>query len=122
MFMLIISNAFSIGMLSSSNAILEVKEVSAEDVKALLSRNEFVSVVGHQTTADVLSLLLNVKIPTNRIQVQLKPNDKLIVFQLLSRLPEGVVLTADEVLSLPHKFYTVEVLPYNETIEALYHW
>jgi len=116
----ILSNAFSLGMLSTQDSIIRVKEINLEDVKTLLNA-DFMSVVGHQSTADILTKLLKINVPVNRASVKLTEKDKLIVFQILTRLEEGRVLTENEVLSLPTKFYLVEFLP-PETIEALYHW
>jgi len=108
-------------MLDSANAIIKVSEAEVEKIRSLM-KNNFTSAVGHQSTSEILSQLLNVTVPMNRISVKLKEGDTIIIFQLLMRLEEGKVLTADEILSLPHKFYIAEVLPYNETLEALYHW
>jgi len=119
--MLYLANAFSIGMLDSANAIIKVSEAEVEKIRSLM-KNNFTSAVGHQSTSEILSKLLNVTVPMNRSPIKIKEGDTLVIFQLLTRLEEGRVLTADEILSLPYKFYIVEVLPYNETIEALYHW
>jgi hypothetical protein len=102
-----ISNAFSLSMLTSFPANLIVKEVSINDVKEILKRHSFTSAVGHQATADVLSKLLNVQVPFNRIQIQLREGDALIVFQLMTRLEEGKVLTEDELSKLQFKFLLV---------------
>jgi len=102
-----VSNAFSLSMLTSFPANLIIREVSVEDVKKLLSQSNFVSAVGHQATADVLTKLLNVQIPFNRVQIQLNEGDVLVVFQLLTRLEEGKVLTEDELSKLQFKFLLV---------------
>ena len=102
-----VSNAFSLSMLTSFPANLIIREVSVEDVMKLLSQSNFVSAVGHQATADVLTKLLNVQIPFNRVQIQLNEGDVLVVFQLLTRLEEGKVLTEDELSKLQFKFLLV---------------
>ena len=48
--------------------------------------------------------------PFNRVPIKLQKKDRLIVFQLLTRLEEGKVLSDEELMRLPHKFYVVEVL------------
>jgi len=105
----------------TEDSIVRVKETTLEHVKTLLNEKEFISAVGHQSTADILTKLLEINVPVNRTAIKLAENDKLIVFQLMARLEEGRVLTADEVLRLPFKFFLVELLP-PETLEALYHW
>jgi hypothetical protein len=54
----------------------------------------------------------------------LSEGDKLIVFQITTRLPEGAVLTENELNNIPHKWYVVEVISSDikDTVEALYHW
>jgi hypothetical protein len=86
-----------------------VKEVDIETVKAMLTQ-PFISAVGHESTAKLLTALLGVEVPYNRIQVRLQKGDRLLVFQLLTRLEEGRVLDEDELRRLPHKFYIVEVV------------
>jgi hypothetical protein len=102
-----VSNAFSLSMLTSFPANLIVKEVSINDVKEILKRHSFTSAVGHQATADVLSKLLNIQIPFNRVQIQLREGDALIVFQLMTRLEEGKVLDEQELSKLQFKFLLV---------------
>jgi len=108
--MIFLSNAFSLSMLASPEAILKIVEVNTETVKSLLNQAQATSAVGHASTAQVLSSLLEKEVPTNRINIKINKNDVLVVFQLLTRLEEGRVLTAEEVASLPYKFYLVEVL------------
>jgi len=116
----ILSNAFSISMLSSNDSIVRIREIDVEKARDLV-KSDFISAIGHASTSDLLSKLLGTTIPTNRISVKISKDDQLIVFQLLTRLPEGAVLTEAELSQLQYKFYTVEILP-EETIEALYHW
>jgi hypothetical protein len=90
---------------------LRVKEVTTDEVKKLLSSSEglFESAVGHEDTARLLTKLLGVEVRAERKQVTLTPNAILVVFQLLSRLPEGRVLTEEELSKIPYKFFVVEV-------------
>ena len=72
-----------------------------------------VSAVGHPATAEVLSTICGFPIQANRIMISLAPGDTLLVFQLLERLPEGKVLSKEEVQQLVEQgkaaFYKVEV-------------
>jgi hypothetical protein len=106
-----IANAFSLSMLNmlNSEVNLVVREVTAEEVKKDL-KDSFTSAVGHQSTSEILSALLEVDIPVNRISIGLSKGDVLYVFQLLVRLNEGQILSAEEIKSIPHKFYKVEIL------------
>ena len=106
-----IANAFSLGMLDG-DATLSVKEVTDHPaLPTMLKERGFVSALGHEATAKVVSKKLGLEVPANRVAIKLKEGDLLIVFQLLQRLPEGKVLTEEEIESLPMKVYMVEVLP-----------
>ncbi len=111
-----LSNAFSLGMVNPSPEkplTLRVRVLSLEEVRSLLKEG-FVSAVGHQGTAEVLSVLLGTNVPYNRMAIKLVPGDQLIVFQLGVRLEEGRILNEEEVLSLYREgkasFFLVEVL------------
>jgi len=110
---LYLSNAFALSMIAdvvaSAPATLKVTEVSVEDIKVLLQQ-PFTSAVGHVSTTEVLKSLLDTEIPCNRVSIKLAKNDTLIVFQLLVRIEEGKILSREEILKLPFKFYLVEVL------------
>ncbi len=110
-----LSNSFSLGMVNPSpeGLTLRVRPVSLEEVKSLL-KGGFISVIGHQATAEILSVLLGTNVPYNRTAIKLVPEDQLIVFQLGVRLEEGRILNEEEVLSLYREgkasFFLVEVL------------
>jgi hypothetical protein len=62
------------------------------------------SAVGHESTAQVLSSLLGVPVPVNRIQYVQQASDLAIVFKLRGRPPEGRVLTVQEIEGIGYDF------------------
>ncbi len=104
-----VGNAFSLSMLSKLPAKILVLELTDEEAKNYI-RLGAESAIGHESTAKVLSQILSTEVPANRRMITLEPGDCLVVFQLLQRLPEGTVLSEEEVKKLPYKFYLVEVL------------
>jgi len=106
---LYVANAFSLGMLTSKETYLMVKEVDIETAKSML-KGGFISAIGHQSTAQLLSALLGVDISFNRLPIKLQKGDKVLVFQLLTRLEEGRILSDEELRQLQYKFFVVEVL------------
>jgi len=108
--MLYLGNAFSLGMLYHDDTTLKVYGADLITVKGLLQSREWQSCVGHQSTADLLSSLLDTHIPFNRTNVKLQKGDVIIVFQLMQRLEEGKVLSKEELQNLAYKFYIVEVV------------
>jgi hypothetical protein len=96
-----LSNAFSINMIShllndKYYIHLKIRKLTINEVKNFLNNNIFTSIVGHESTASFLSKILNIEIPVNRIPIKLNPNDLLIVAILNVRLPEGKILTLEE--------------------------
>jgi len=109
----ILSNAFSLSMLKQLPAVIKVEEISVGQVKELI-KSGFESVIGHESTAKILSQLLNIEVPVKRTMVSLDHETVLVVFQLLERLPEGKVLTEEEIKQLIErgkvKFFKVQLI------------
>ncbi|MGC8584871.1 MAG: YddF family protein [Thermoplasmata archaeon] len=72
------------------------RKFSIEKTRKLLLSSNFVSAVGHEATAKFLSQLLGIEIAFNRVQIKMQKGDRAIVFKLLDRLPEGKVLSLEE--------------------------
>ena len=111
-----LGHAFSISMLGAlppAGRTVKVRPISLEEAFRLLQEG-FVSAVGHPATAQVMSALLGVEIPPNRVSITIGPGDQLLVFQLAVRLAEGQILTAQEVQALHQEgkasFAVVEVV------------
>ena len=67
--------------------------LSIEEAKQLISDAYGIeSAVGHQATAEIISELLDVNCPVNRIQYEQPIQDVMIVFKLNKRMPEGEIL------------------------------
>jgi len=61
----------------------------------------FISAVGHPGSAEFLTRLLGINIPLNRLIVEMQPGDRALVLRLKRRLPEGTVLTEEQMRSMP---------------------
>jgi len=115
--MIYLCNSFTLSMIDPSllegGAIIKASPISLGGVKALLKEG-FVSAVGHESTAKVLSVLLGTDVPSNRVQIAITEGDVIVSFQFLVRLPEGHILKEDEVIALYNegkiKFFRVEVI------------
>lgn len=104
-----ISAGFSLNMINHPIALIKVVEVSEEDAKFFI-KNGFISVVGHESTAEFLSKRLATHISVNRTEVKLYPGDWVLVAQIMKRLPEGKILTKEELESVPIKYFIVKLL------------
>lgn len=69
--------------------------IDIREAKRIVS-NGFVSAIGHEGAAVLLSQLLDQPVCMNRIAVHLKPGDQALVLRLGHRLPEGRILTFEE--------------------------
>jgi len=56
------------------------------DAAARLMDDGFVSAIGHESTAEILSELLGRQVEHQRISVQMEAGDRAIVFRLLQRV------------------------------------
>jgi len=103
-----LANAFSLNMVQLPCTIKaeEAKEVAAVD---------FVSAIGHEATAAVLTKKLGKDVPANRTAISLASGDVLYVTALFKegkpyRPPEGKVLSEQELDQLEVKLVKVTVL------------
>lgn len=64
-------------------------------------RGGFESAIGHPGAAQVLAQRLHLPVPVVRRSVTLQVGDAALVLRLLIRLPEGKVLSADELAHTP---------------------
>jgi len=110
-------NSFTLSMITpdllNAGVVIKASPISLEEAKSLLQQG-FVSAVGHESTAKVLSVLLGTEVPFNRVQIAITGEDIIVSFQFMVRLPEGKVLGEEEVVALYNegkiKFFKVEVV------------
>lgn len=103
-----LGNAFSLGMLAE-DAIITKETISIEKAKEVAAKCE--SVVGHADTAAVISSLLGIEVPANRISISLNAGDSMLVAQYIGpRLPEGAT-TLPEGAKI--EFILIQVLPFD---------
>ena len=85
-----ISNAFSLQMLGNLPSSIHVQALSADEVATEINGDPWISAVGHPDTAAIITSMLAIEVPQNRINVTLHKGDRLYVAQVTGgRLPEG---------------------------------
>lgn len=62
------------------------------------------SAIGHQATAELLARLLAFPVPLHRLNFVQGVNDAALVFKLKSRVPEGLILSLEEMEALGYEF------------------
>ena len=103
---IILSNAFSVNMLKHDE-LLFFGQIDLETAKTL-AQDGIYSVIGHQSTADLLSAKLGVEIKMNRENYKKESDDSIIVCLPSKRLDEGKVLTLDELNQIDIKFWIIK--------------
>jgi len=96
--MLYILNTATLPLKEGEEYLIVAKQISIQEAKDFLEMEYFTSVVGHKATAELLTKILGVEIPYNRIQIELQPGDRVIAFLLKKRLEEGKVIQTTEEL------------------------
>jgi len=70
----------------------EMKTLNIGDAVKLATENEFTSAVGHESSAEAMSVALGLQVQANRLTVSPQPGDAFLCLRLFSRAPEGVIL------------------------------
>lgn len=88
----------------TTTGTFELQDITLQEAQKLVKDNEILSAVGHQSTADIITTLLNVTVPMNRILFEQQEGQKALVFKLNGRPEEGKILTAEEIHQMGFKF------------------
>lgn len=90
----------------TAEGTFELKGITLEEAQKLAKENKenILSAVGHQSTADILTELLGLEIPVNRINFIQETQQSALVFKLNGRAPEGVILSKEEIEAIGYKF------------------
>jgi hypothetical protein len=85
-----------------------VREITLAQAKKIL-QDPFVSAVGHEVTAEVLSVLLDRQVEFNRLNLVLKSGDQLICIIPKFRAEQAREFTKDEVEAAGYRCFQVLV-------------
>lgn len=80
---------------ANQRALLLIEPLDVGSALAHLAAG-YTSAVGHEATAQALSDLLGIRVAMNRVEVQMAPGDLAVRMRMRSRVPEGKLLTAEE--------------------------
>lgn len=85
-----------------------IRTIPVEQARELVqSEAGYISAIGHESTAGLLSTLLGVDVPVNRILFEQAVGQQAVVFKLNGRPPEGHILTAAEIAEIG---YSIKLL------------
>jgi len=74
-------------------------KITAEEAKGILSK-EFVSAVGHESTAMLMSGMIGADIPFNRITIHMEAGDKAVALWLIDRPGEAQVYSVEDLAAV----------------------
>lgn len=86
----------------------KLTDIDVDTARMLVHTREIDSAVGHQSTAEIMTTLLDKEIPVNRQMFSQQPGQQALVFKLNGRPQEGKILTADEIEQIGYKFQLLE--------------
>ncbi len=86
-----------------------LKTICLDEAKALIQDKEILSAVGHDSTAQILTELLEVDVPLNRIQFTQQSGQKALCFKLNGRPQEGAILSIEEIEKIGYEFKLLEM-------------
>lgn len=89
-------------IIPTAGEAVEIKGITLQEVRETLSTSEFVSGVGHATTADLYSAVLGLPVTFNRLNVEKKEGNTIIagIFTPPRRLAEGEKWSEEDILKM----------------------
>ena len=98
------------GTVATTNGVYSVNDIDVETAREYIQENGFVSAIGHEATAEIMSVILEQDVPMNRIQFHQEVGQKAVVFKLNERPTEGTVLNREEVEAIGYSLKIMERL------------
>jgi len=105
----VVANAWSITMLDGRN-LVKFAPATLIYAQELVRKNEVESIIGHEGTAKVFSQILGIELPARRVFYKMKEGEVMLIGSLSQRLPEGKVLTEEELKKIPIQWWVAELV------------
>jgi len=88
------------------------RKVSKEQAWEIIANAPaFTSALGHQGSADVFNAVFpTFEVSVNRIQAQMQPKDEAVCLKVLGRLPEGQILSLEQLQDIGFEFFHVQMV------------
>lgn len=95
--------------IATNDGEYRLQTISLDEALALVKEsNGLDSAIGHAATAEVLSRLLGIDVPVNRQEFAQQAGQKALAFKLKGRIPEGRILSMEEIESLGYVLKVLE--------------
>ncbi len=94
----------------TTEGLYKISDISLSDARLIVWENSdnLDSAIGHESTAKIMSELLDIEIPMNRQNFQQMSGQKAIVFKLNGRPEEGKILSKEDIEEIGYKFQLLE--------------
>lgn len=88
------------------DGLFEVEAISLEEARELFASygDNTDSAIGHESTAQLFSTLVDGSVPMNRQLFAQQPGQEALVLKLKGRAPEGVILNLEEIEAIGYEF------------------
>ena len=88
----------------------KMSPITNEEGKALLRNfeGEVISAIGHDASAEAMSIVLDQPILVNRVAVTFEVHDSAIALKMRGRIPEGVILNLEEMNKIGFDLFILE--------------
>ena len=105
-------NGFSPNMISKD---VDASFTQIDEQEFCINVPTATNAIGHDGTVSLINMLCGTHITTNRVAIKVQPHDSVYIFGIATRLPEGKVLTRDELVQLLEsgkiQFWKVDIFP-----------
>lgn len=93
-----------------NDGLYSMKTVTLDEAKEIISSNpNFISAIGHSSTAEIISTVLGANVPENRINASFDEiGDKALCFKLNSRPKEGSILDLQQLQEIGFSWKLLE--------------
>lgn len=98
------------GTVATTNGLYRIDDIDLSRARKYLKQNGFISAIGHEATAEIMSELLGFNIPMSRIQFHQEVGQIAIVFKLNERPSEGEILNREQVKKIGYSLKIMERL------------
>lgn len=98
------------GPVITTTGLYRISDIELGPAKKLVEAYNFISAIGHEATAEIMSELLGVSVPNNRIKFEQAVDQLALVFNLNERPLEGVILSKAEINKIGYSLKLIKRL------------
>ena len=97
----------------------QYRPIDLERAQSIARGRTIESAIGHQATAEILTELLSIPVTVNRVNYSQKQGHSALVFKLKGRVPEGCILSREQIDEIGYEFGVLTRLADDPTIESV---